>query len=186
MRIVGGRLKSRRLATPAGSATRPTTERVRESLFNILESRYRDRLVGGRVGDLYAGTGALGIEALSRGAAHATFIERSPAAFRLLEGNISALGLKEVSTLIRGDALQALPRLEPMDIIFLDPPYGGEMASEALARITTIGCIAPSGVIVLESATSDLINVPEVMEIFLEKRYGSTLLSFLGLTGPAT
>src|SRR3546814_6339977 len=104
MRIVGGRLRGRRLAAPPGHATRPTTDRVRESLFNIIESRYRDRLTGGRVGDLYAGTGALGLEALSRGAAHAVFVEQAPAAWAVLQQNIAALGLEAVATAIRGDA----------------------------------------------------------------------------------
>jgi 16S rRNA (guanine966-N2)-methyltransferase len=183
MRIVGGRLRGRRLEAPPGTTTRPTIDRVRESLFNIIESRYRDRLLGGRVGDLYAGTGALGLEALSRGAAHATFIEQSPAAYAVLRRNIAGLGVEAAATPIRGDALAALARAQPFDILFLDPPYGGEVASRTLAAITTYKCIKPGGIIILESGRADMVDAPAGLETVLSRDYGSTRIAILTEAG---
>lgn len=183
MRVVGGRLRGRRLAPPPDDATRPTADRVRESLFNVLESRYRPLLAGGRVGDLYAGTGALGIEALSRGAVHATFIERSPAALKVLKSNIASLGLKEQAQVLQGDSVSLLAGLGPFDILFLDPPYGGQDASEILNTIATYHCISPDHLIVLESDVSDQIDFPQQIVIQLEKVYGRTRISFLEVTG---
>jgi 16S rRNA (guanine966-N2)-methyltransferase len=159
---------------------------VRESLFNIIESRYRDRLAGGRVGDLFAGTGALGLEALSRGAAHATFIEQAPAAFSVLRQNIAALGLEATATAIRGDAHAALARQAPFDLVFLDPPYGGQAASRILAEITTYKCMTPKAVIILESGVTDAISPPAELSIDFSRIYGSTVISVLIWSEAAT
>src|SRR5947208_2259988 len=123
MRVIAGRLGGRRLKAPAGARTRPTAERVREALFAMLED-----VADARVLDLFAGSGALGIEALSRGAASAVFVERDPAALRALRENLAALGLgRDVAEVRRSDAMRALHsaqrRGENYDLVFIDPPY---------------------------------------------------------------
>lgn len=183
MRVVGGRLRGRRLTAPTDQATRPTSDRVRESLFNIIESRYRQQLIGGRVADLYAGTGALGIEALSRGAAQATFTETAPAALKVLRANLQALGLAEEASVKDGDAKRLLAALGPFDIIFLDPPYGGEEASGILREIATHACLSPDGLIILESAESDAVELPPGLEVAQSRSYGKTRVSLIFRNG---
>src|SRR5437588_3655918 len=125
MRIVGGRLRGRALAGPKSSAIRPSADRLRESLFNILAHAYGDPISGARVLDLFAGTGALGLEALSRGAAFALFVDERAEARALLRANVEALGLGGVSRIFRRDAtrLEAAHPVEPFSLVFLDPPY---------------------------------------------------------------
>src|SRR5262245_18007447 len=126
MRIVGGRLGGRTLASPRSQAIRPTADRLRESLFNILAHTYGDPVTGARVLDLFAGTGALGLEALSRGAAFALFVDDAAEARALLRENIAALGLGGVTRIFRRDATRLGPAhpVEPFSLVFLDPPYG--------------------------------------------------------------
>src|ERR1700726_5019295 len=135
MRVVGGRLKGRNLASPSSRDIRPTADRLRESLFNILLHAYDDPISGARVLDLFAGTGALGIEALSRGAAFALFIDQGAEARALLRENVAALGLGGVTRIFRRDAtkLGSAHPLEPFALAFLDPPYGKDLAAQALA-----------------------------------------------------
>src|ERR1700753_2819738 len=123
MRVVGGRLKGRNLASPASRDIRPTSDRLRESLFNILIHAYGDPITGARVLDLFAGTGALGIEAISRGAAFALFIDDGAEARALIRQNVDALGLGQVTRVFRRDAprLGAAPPVEPFGLVFLDP-----------------------------------------------------------------
>src|SRR5918911_3476221 len=130
MRVVGGRLRSRGIAGPKGPGLRPTADRLRESLFNILAHGYGDPVSGARVLDLFAGTGALGLEALSRGAAFALFIESSAEARALVRENIAALGLGGVTRILRRDAtmLGAAQIHQPFSLAFLDPPYGRGLA----------------------------------------------------------
>src|SRR5579884_3457973 len=134
MRVVGGRLRGRNLASPASREIRPTADRLRESLFNILSHAYGDPIAGARVLDLFAGTGALGIEALSRGAAFALFVDDGVEARALLRQNTEALGLGGVSRIFRRDATKLGPAhpLEPFSLVFLDPPYGQGLAEKAL------------------------------------------------------
>ena len=120
MRVVAGELKGRRLAAPVGGATRPTTDRVREAVFNALASL--DVVVDARVLDLYAGSGALGIEALSRGAAHCTFVERDRAALAAIDENIATLGLGDRARVLVADGIAAASRVDA-DLAFADPPY---------------------------------------------------------------
>ena len=120
MRVVAGELRGRKLAAPADGVTRPTTDKVREAVFNALTSL--DVIVDARVADLYAGSGALGIEALSRGAEHCTFVERGRGALATLEDNIAVLGLRDRARVVAGDALAVAPRLD-VDVVFADPPY---------------------------------------------------------------
>jgi len=178
MRIVGGRLRGRRLLAPESRAIRPTTDRAREALFNVIESRFRDRLEGGRIADFYAGTGALGIEALSRGAAFATFVERAPEALTLLKANIAALGLGASTRIERADAAAAVSRLGPFDLIFADPPYGGAEAQRFLDELSTPGCISSGGILILESDRDDTISPPPDLTLAIEKHYGDSRICF--------
>jgi 16S rRNA (guanine966-N2)-methyltransferase len=148
MRVIAGRFKGRRLRTPTWDSLRPTSDKLRETLFNIVAPR----IEGARVLDGYAGTGAIGIEALSRGAAHVTFIERDPRAIALIEANLAGCGVTGGYTIRRGDVVAALSRLNASacDLVVLDPPYDAAVESvlNAAARV-----VAPDGLLVLERAT---------------------------------
>src|SRR5215468_2417149 len=134
MRIVGGRLGGRTLAAPKSQNIRPTSDRLRESLFNILEHGYDDVVTGARVLDLFAGTGALGLEAISRGATFALFIDNAAEARGLIRDNVATLGLGGVTRVFRRDAtaLGAAGPVDPFSLVFLDPPYGRGLAEQAL------------------------------------------------------
>ena len=182
MRIIAGRFGGRTLVAPAGAGTRPTADRVREALFSVLAD-----VEGDSVLDLYAGTGALGIEALSRGAARATFVENARPALQALRRNIDALELRTVTTVLPipvERVLRTSPWLEPFDLIFLDPPYAllraGRFA-DALARAVERGLVSalrPGGRVVLEHTSDEV--APPVSGITLEETrvYGDTALSF--------
>lgn len=148
MRVIGGELRSRRLKTIPGLATRPTPDRLRETLFNILAPR----IVGTTFLDAYAGTGAVGIEALSRGAAHAIFLEKSRGAVAVIRENLAALGLAGRATVAQGAAATLLAR-HAAEIVFLDPPY--EMEREYAAAFAALGEALPSLVIVQHSVRYD-------------------------------
>ena len=142
MRVVAGQLRGRRIEAPDGFDVRPTTDKVREAAFNALGSL--DLLRDARVADLYAGSGALGIEALSRGAAHCTFVERDRAAIRTLRGNLDHLGLTDVSRVVTGDAL-AMAGTISVDLVLADPPYQFEAWPELLAALKAPFVVAESG-----------------------------------------
>lgn len=150
MRIIAGTARGRPLAAPRGRDTRPTLDRVRESLFNIL----RNRLADARVLDLFAGSGALGLEALSRGAAFAAFVDQAPAAQAAIVRNVQTLGFEDVARLYRCDWRAALPRLrrepEPFDLIFLDPPYCFSEAEALLAALREGPWLREDGLVVYE------------------------------------
>src|SRR3982074_1855850 len=150
MRIVGGRLRGRPLAAPTSQAIRPTADRLRESLFNILVHAYGDPIADARVLDLFAGTGALGLEALSRGAAFALFVDDGAEARALLRENVAALGLGGATRIFRRDAtnLGAAHPLEPFSLAFLDPPYGRGLAEQALVSARGGGWLSSSGLVV--------------------------------------
>src|SRR5437868_6761856 len=137
MRVVGGRLRGRTIASPASRDIRPTADRLRESLFNILMHAYGDPVTDARVLDLFAGTGALGIEAISRGAGFVLFVDNGAEARALLRQNIEALGLGGVSKVYRRDATNPGPAhpMEPFALAFLDPPYGQGLADKAVAAL---------------------------------------------------
>jgi 16S rRNA (guanine(966)-N(2))-methyltransferase RsmD len=158
VRIIAGTLKGRRLATPDWPGLRPTSDKLRETLFNVLGPR----VASARVLDGYAGTGAVGIEALSRGAAHVTFVESDRRAAALIQANLRHCGLEEGYAIIRVDFAGAASRLDgagpagstkPFDIIFLDPPYGADQVTSALA--TAAGLAAPGTLVVIEHARRD-------------------------------
>src|SRR5262245_61154159 len=145
MRVVGGRLRGRNLATPKSQTIRPTSDRLRESLFNILAHAYGDPITDARVLDLFAGTGALGIEAASRGAGFALFVDDGAEARALIRENVEALGLGGVTRVFRRDAakLGAAHPLEPFSLVFLDPPYGKGLGEQALTAARDGGWLTP-------------------------------------------
>ena len=186
MRIIGGRFRGKRLAAPGvagGGAAhlRPTSDRVRESLFNLLaHGGYGDPPPpeGRRVLDLFAGTGALGLEALSRGAARAVFIDDLPAARALIRANAETLGITGEIKIWRRDATRLGPcRGEPFGLIFADPPYGSGLGGKALASAQEGGWIAPDAIIVLEHATAEDAPVADWLTTVDARRYGETAIT---------
>ena len=184
MRIVGGRLRGRALAAPKSQAVRPTADRLREALFNILAHAYGDPVTGARVLDLFAGTGALGLEALSRGAQFALFVDDGAEARALLRENVAALGLGGVTRIFRRDAtrLGAAHPLEPFTLAFLDPPYGQGLADKALACARAGGWLAAGSLIVVEEAAKAGFAAPEGFEELERRRYDDTALIVLRAT----
>jgi 16S rRNA (guanine966-N2)-methyltransferase len=181
MRIVGGRLRGRLLAGPRSQAIRPTADRLREALFNILRHGYGDAVTGARVLDLFAGTGALGLEALSRGADFALFIDHAAAARAVIRENIAALGLGGVSRIFRRDATQlgSAQTLAPFSLVFLDPPYGRGLAESALACARAGGWIAAGALVVAEEAAQAGFGAPAGMEELDRRAYDDTELIFM-------
>jgi 16S rRNA (guanine966-N2)-methyltransferase len=176
MRIVGGRLKGRVLLTPSSHAIRPTSERLRESIFDILEHRFPGQIEGARVVDLFAGTGALAIEALSRGARFALFIDNGAEARALLRGNVETLALGGVTRIWRADAtkLGSAPAGGPFGLSFVDPPYGQGLSAPALASLLTGGWLAPNALCVVEEAAKTEIAAPVGLALIDERVYGDT------------
>ena len=181
MRIVGGRLGGRTLASPRSQAIRPTADRLRESLFNILIHAYGDPVTGARVLDLFAGTGALGLEALSRGAAFALFVDDAAEARALLRENIAALGLGGVTRIFRRDATRLGPAhpVEPFSLGFLDPPYGKGLAEKALVSARAGGWLAPGALVVVEEAADAAFMAPAGFEEVERRQYDDTEVVFL-------
>ena len=181
MRVVGGRLRSRPIAGPKGPGLRPTADRLRESLFNIIAHGYGDSVEGARVLDLFAGTGALGIEALSRGAAFALFVDDGVEARALLRQNSETLGLGGVSRIFRRDAIKLGPAhpIEPFSLVFLDPPYGKGLAEKALASAREGGWLKPDALIVVEEASEVAFKAPAGFEELERRAYNDTELVFL-------
>jgi 16S rRNA (guanine966-N2)-methyltransferase len=177
VRVIAGRYGGRRLKAPRGRSTRPTTDKVREALFSLLGP-----IDGAQVLDLFAGTGALGIEALSRGAARAVFVERNPAALSALQANLTALDLHEPEAETRhADALAALrtarERHETYDLVFVDPPYGDAQAWGRKLSVALPTLLAPAGRVVVESDRRTPLALAVEhgsLEVELERRYGDT------------
>jgi 16S rRNA (guanine966-N2)-methyltransferase len=167
MRVVAGELGGRRLIAPGGTTTRPTTDRVREAIFNSLGSA--GLLEGAVVADLFAGSGAVGIEALSRGAARCIFVERERAALRALDENLDALGLRDRSKVISADAVSAAASIDA-DIVVADPPYDFDRWTDLLERIGADLVVAESGAV---------IEPPPGWTVWRDKRYGRTRVTFL-------
>ncbi|ABS68323.1 putative methyltransferase [Xanthobacter versatilis] len=180
MRIVGGRLKGRALKGPSSSATRPTSDRLRESLFNMLAHAYGDPCDGARVLDLFAGTGALGIEALSRGARFTLFVEEAAEARGLIRDNVEALGLTGVTKVFRRDAtrLGDMGPGEPHGLVFCDPPYGKGLAEQALASAVAGGWLAPDALVVVEERTG-VFTGPDGFREIERRAYDESELIFL-------
>jgi len=184
MRIVAGRHRGRRLVVPAGRDTRPTADRTREALFNILE---HGRLVAGggspvrgaRVVDAFAGTGAMGLEALSRGAAHATFIESDPRALAVLARNVEACREQARATILAADATRPPAAGTPCALAFLDPPYESDLATPCLAALAAGGWIADGALCSVELAAGEDFDLPPGFESIDERRYGAARIVLL-------
>jgi 16S rRNA (guanine966-N2)-methyltransferase len=178
VRVIAGALKGRRLAAPAGHATRPTADQVRLALMDALAPW----LPGARVLDLFAGSGSVGLEALSRGAAHATFVERDARALRALRSNIAALGVGARTRVVRGDVARALEALrragEQFAVVFLDPPYH-EPVDPVLDRIARAGLLEPGGVAVAQHLTKQPPrSTVGGLSATRTRRFGETTLTF--------
>lgn len=186
MRIVGGKFRGRSLSAPDGRDTRPTTDRVREAIFNRLEHGVPGFSIdGARVLDLFAGTGALGLEALSRGAKHAHFIDNSDAARGLIRRNADTLGVIGQCKLWRRDAasLGSCTPMSPYSLVFLDPPYGKELAERALKSLVAGSWLAENAIVVAEEAAKVDVAVPDELTMLGEHRYGDTKVLTLQFRG---
>jgi 16S rRNA (guanine966-N2)-methyltransferase len=181
MRVVAGRLKGRSLASPSSRDIRPTADRLRESIFNILLHAYDDPIQDARVLDLFAGTGALGIEAVSRGAKFALFVDNGAEARALLRNNVEALGLGGVTKVFRRDATNLGPAhpVEPFSLAFLDPPYGKGLGEKALASLREGGWLTPGALLIVEEAKAAGFITPEGFEELERRAYDDTEFVFL-------
>lgn len=172
MRVVAGELRGRRIEAPPGTTTRPTTDRVREAVFNALGSL--DAIEGRTVADLYAGSGALGIEALSRGAASCTFVERDRAALQALRANIAALGIERRARVVTGDVLAVAASVHA-NVVFADPPYDFTAWDRLLATVRADFVVAEA---------DDAVEAPPGWEATRCRRYGRTWVTFLSRATP--
>lgn len=181
MRIVGGEFRGRPLATPRTSDIRPTTDRTREAVFNTLAHRFPDKLEGARVLDLFAGTGALGLEALSRGASHSVFVEESAEGRGLIRTNVEAFGLTGRSKIFRRDAtrLGEAGTLAPFDLMFADPPYGKGLGEQALRSALAGGWLSADALCVVEEAASAAFEPGPGFVIVDERGYGDTIIRYI-------
>ncbi len=177
MRIVAGRFRGARIEAPKGLATRPTSDRVRESLFNVLaHGPARLDLDGARVVDLFAGSGALGIEALSRGAKFCLFVEDDAEARAAIRRNVEALGLTGATKIWRRDATRLGPRgtLQPFDLAFLDPPYGKGLGERAFSALIEGDWLKPGAIVTLEEQEGVQLALPSSFEGIDARSYGDT------------
>lgn len=187
MRIVGGRHRGRKLLVPLGNGVRPTSDRAREALFNILShgdfaaagSPFADQSVL----DAFAGTGALGIEALSRGAARAAFIETDRTALAMLRRNLAALDEADAADVVAGDATRPPRAPFAAAVAFLDPPYRSGLAAPALESLTAMGWLAPRALAIVEIAAKEPFSPPSGFAMIDERRYGAAKLVFLRREG---
>ncbi len=182
MRIVAGKHRGRRLAAGADEAVRPTADRARQGLFNMLAHGLGAAAVaieGAVVLDVFAGSGALGLESLSRGAAHAIFVENDRTAVALIRTNANALGEQTRTTVLARDALSLgpPPAVGPAAIAFFDPPYRKGLAAPALAAAAASGWIADSAIVVLECATDETVEAPAGFVLIKERRYGAARIA---------
>jgi len=184
LRIVGGRHRGRRIEVPPGEGVRPTSDRIREALFNVLMHQGwgpegANPVLAATVLDVFAGSGALALEALSRGAARAFAFEQDRIAARQVQANARGLGEAGRLTLIEADALDPPPARAPANLIFLDPPYGRDLVAPALAALRRRGWIAPGAVLVVETDKAERLPPLAGAERLAEKTYGKTRLVFL-------
>ncbi|GJE10477.1 MULTISPECIES: 16S rRNA (guanine(966)-N(2))-methyltransferase RsmD [Methylobacterium] len=179
MRIVGGAWRGRRLATPRTDAIRPTSDRLRESLFNVLTHAYDEAIAGARVLDLFAGTGALGFEALSRGAAYALLVDDGAEARAVIRSNIEALGAEGVTRLFRRDATRLGPAgtAGQFTLAFCDPPYNRDLAPRALSSAAEGAWLAAGALVVVEEAESVRIPWPPGFTELERRIYGDTAVA---------
>ena len=189
MRIVAGRFKGTALAGPKGQAIRPTSDRTREAIFNILAHGLNsDAVEGARVLDLFAGSGALGLEALSRGAAFSLFVDEGAEARGLIRQNIERTRTTGITKVFRRDAtrLGEAGRIQPFDLVFLDPPYGKVLGEKALSSALRGGWLVKDALLVLEEAADADVAVPEGFEVLDQRVFGDTQVMFLKATSPVS
>jgi 16S rRNA (guanine966-N2)-methyltransferase len=177
MRIIAGEWRGRKLVAPAGQSTRPTADRTRETLFSMLASRLGS-FEGLRVADLYAGSGALGLEALSRGASHVTFVEHDRAALKVIEANLAAFKASDRAA-TRAVRAAALPAADPFDLIFADPPYAPGSGTAAAAEVKSTGWLAQGGWMAIETQKGDAVAPPEGWEVDAARDVGRARLTLL-------
>ena len=184
MRIVAGKFRGKQLETPKSDAIRPTSDRAREAVFSIIGSRIGPNLDGLYVLDLFAGTGAMGLEALSRGAAHCVFVDIGIEARGLIRGHIESFGLGGQTKLLKRDATDLGPveRLRPADLVFCDPHYGKELGEKAIASALSGGWIAADALMLIEDDRDAAIVAPPGTEIIDRRDYASTAITFLRRT----
>lgn len=184
MRVVAGRFRGRSLKAPSTQAVRPTSDRVREAIFNILAHAYADPVTDARVIDLFAGTGALGIEALSRAAKFALFVDDGAEGRALVRANVEALGLGGETRIFRRDAtkLGPMPPQAPFTLAFLDPPYGRDLAPRALQSLRGGGWLAPGALCVVEESAAAAIAAPDGFELIESRPQGDTQVAFLRIS----
>ncbi|HEY1927885.1 MAG TPA: 16S rRNA (guanine(966)-N(2))-methyltransferase RsmD [Caulobacteraceae bacterium] len=180
MRIIAGALRGRRLVAPGVHSTRPTADRTRQAIFNVLEhTAWARPIEGARVADLFAGSGALGIEALSRGAAYCLFVENDRAAGDVIARNLDEVGCAGRSRLVRGDARRGLPHdAGPFDLVFLDPPYGKGLDLAALAAAPP-GWLAPDALVVIERGVAEAEPQTPGLERIDDRTWGAARVWFL-------
>jgi 16S rRNA (guanine966-N2)-methyltransferase len=188
MRIIAGRHRGRTLVAPEGDAVRPTSDRAREALFNILaHASWRDDgtspLIDVRVLDAFAGSGALGLEALSRGAAHATFLDNDATAIRLIGENLRKLGETGAAKVVRADVTRPPPNRDPgregCDLVFLDPPYKSDLAAPALSALAEAGWLNKGAIATVELSNTEDVIPPSGFEAIDERRYGAAKIVIL-------
>jgi 16S rRNA (guanine966-N2)-methyltransferase len=180
MRIIAGKFRRRTLLTPPAEV-RPTSDRARESLFNVIYSLEDSPLEGASVLDAFAGSGALGLEALSRGAAHVTFLEKNPRVARTLTENIVNLGVGPQCAVMVSDATKPPKAPHPVSLVFLDPPYDQIVEGPCLAALHHQGWIQAHTLIVLETSAKRALSLPQQAALIDQRRYGAALISFLRL-----
>lgn len=186
MRVIGGVYGGQRLTASSSSQVRPTSDKVREAVFDILEHRDWVRagsvLKDARVLDACCGTGALGIEALSRGAAHASFADNAQSSLRTTHGNLAGLSIPpERFHLIRTDILKIPPAAQPCQLIFLDPPYRQDIPARVLPVLMRQGWLADGAMVVVETAALETLPLPPGLELRLDRRYGDTRIHIISL-----
>lgn len=185
MRIVGGKYRGKILLSPSDTSIRPTSDRAREAIFNILSSRLGPSFEGLRALDLFAGTGAMGLEALSRGAASVVFVDTGAEARGIIRDHIEAFGAGGVAKLLRRDATELGPAgtMGPFDLVFIDPPYGRGLGEKALASLAAGKWLARDAVIVLEESVDAALQLPPGFTIELRREYGAAAMRLLNYEG---
>jgi 16S rRNA (guanine966-N2)-methyltransferase len=188
VRVVAGRHRGRRILAPEGQALRPTADRVREAVFNTLVhggpgADGRDAITGARVLDAFAGTGAMGLEAVSRGAAHATLMEQDRTALDFCRANTRALGEAARVTVLGGDCTKPVRAAEPCTLVLLDPPYRSGLAAPALTALAEAGWIAPGAICVVELQAKEAFVPPAAAAPLDERRYGAARIVYLRWDG---
>jgi len=181
LRVISGKLKGKKLSATKGLSLRPTSDRVKEAIFDILQ----DQVQGQKVLDLFAGTGALGIEAISRGAQKAIFIEKNPPSLKALRKNIEDCHLGQQVEILAREAREGIKilegRRESFALVFLDPPYGKGLAEKTLASLSQSSIVAPEALIITEHATTEEIRPTPPLQVIDERKYGRTKISIFQL-----